>query len=51
MNKTWIVSHLREAQDELTKSIAQIEAELHVRIPPRKFIFETLAQIAAGATA
>jgi amino acid adenylation domain-containing protein len=33
------------------RAIAQIEAELHVRIPPRKFIFETLAQIAAGATA
>jgi acyl-CoA synthetase (AMP-forming)/AMP-acid ligase II/acyl carrier protein len=32
------------------RAIAQIEAELHIRIPPRRFIFETLAQIAATAT-
>jgi amino acid adenylation domain-containing protein len=32
------------------RAIAQIEAELHVRITPRRFVFETLAQIAAGIT-
>ena len=30
------------------RAIAEIEAELHVRLSPRQFIFETLAQMAAG---
>ncbi|MSQ95033.1 MAG: hypothetical protein EXR98_10830 [Gemmataceae bacterium] len=27
MNKQWILDHLREAQEELTRTIAQIESE------------------------
>lgn len=32
------------------RAITEIEAELHVRLTPRQFIFETLAQMAAGIT-